>query len=99
MASTVYVFMPDHVNFFVVFSVLLVSGLAGAIAHIPGGIGVLEATFVIFLGETMDKANIIAALLAYRCVYYLIPLFFAIPLYAGFEILFRKRSMLEGLNN
>lgn len=85
MASVVYIFMPSELGFFTVYAVLLISGLAGAISHVPGGLGVLEATFITFLSSKVDKNSILAALLAYRCVFYLVPLFIAIPLYALFE--------------
>ena len=50
---------------------LLVSSIAGVIVHIPAGIGVLEAVFIALLaGEHVSHGTIIAALLAYRMLYY-----------------------------
>ena len=62
-------------NYFFVLGVLLVSSIAGVIVHIPAGIGVLEAVFIALLaGEHVSHGTIIAALLAYRMLYYFLPL-------------------------
>lgn len=91
MASVVYLFMPEDVSYFQVYSVLLVSGLAGAVSHIPGGLGVLEATFIALLSGAAERAEILAALFAYRCVFYLIPFAMALPLYALFELVMKRK--------
>ena len=66
--------------------VLLVSSIAGVIVHIPAGIGVLEAVFLALLaGEHMSQGVIIAALLAYRVLYYFIPLLLALIAYLVLE--------------
>ncbi len=65
---------------------LLVSSIAGVIVHIPAGIGVLEAVFIALLaGEHTSKGTIIAALLAYRVLYYFIPLLLALICYLLLE--------------
>ena len=61
-------------------------------AHIPAGIGVLEAVFVAMLGHAVPPTQVIAALLAYRALYYLGPLLVAIALYLGIE--FRGRAAI-----
>lgn len=90
MAAVIYQFMPEGIGYFTVFAVLLVSGIAGAVSHIPGGLGVLEAVFVALLSGQADKNSLLAAVLAYRCAYYLIPLAIALPGYLLFESSARK---------
>ncbi len=51
----------------------LVAIVTGLITHAPGGVGVFEAVMLVSLPE-IDRASLFAALLAYRVVYYLIPL-------------------------
>ncbi|HDS0897041.1 TPA: UPF0104 family protein [Escherichia coli] len=76
----------SSVNYFFVLGVLLVSSIAGVIVHIPAGIGVLEAVFIALLaGEHTSKGTIIAALLAYRVLYYFIPLLLALICYLLLE--------------
>ena len=78
-------------NYFFVLGVLLVSSIAGVIVHIPAGIGVLEAVFIALLaGEHTSKGTIIAALLAYRVLYYFIPLLLALICYCCWKA--RRRS-------
>ena len=58
----------------------------GDVVHIPAGIGVLEAVFIALLaGEHTSKGTIIAALLAYRVLYYFIPLLLALICYLLLE--------------
>lgn len=91
MALTIYQFMPESIGFVSVFAVLLVSAVAGAVTHIPGGLGVLEAVFVMLLAGEVGKPAIIAALFAYRCVFYLAPLAVAVAAYLIFEFFFAKK--------
>ena len=56
------------------------------IIHIPAGIGVLEAVFIAMLsGEDISKGAIIAALLAWRALYYFLPLLLATVAYLLLE--------------
>ena len=62
------------------------SGSHSVKVHIPAGIGVLEAVFIALLaGEHTSKGTIIAALLAYRVLYYFIPLLLALICYLLLE--------------
>lgn len=92
MAGTIYLFMPDDISFGNVFAVLLVSAVAGAVTHVPGAIGVLEAVFVALLAHQASGAAIIAALFAYRCVFYLAPLALATVAYFIFEAATKDQS-------
>ncbi|WP_406705320.1 lysylphosphatidylglycerol synthase domain-containing protein [Sodalis sp.] len=86
MAGIIYILLNDKVGFPLVLGVLLVSSIAGVIIHIPAGIGVLEAVFVAMLhGQSISHGTIIAALLAYRALYFIAPLLLAIVLYLGLE--------------
>jgi uncharacterized membrane protein YbhN (UPF0104 family) len=85
MGLVVARFLP-HVGEAVVLGALLLAAVATAVAHIPAGIGVLEAVFIAALGHRVPAAQIIAALLAYRACYYLAPLAVATVVYAGLEL-------------
>lgn len=85
MASVVYQFFSDDLEFTTVFAVLLTSAVAGAVSHVPAGLGVLEAVFIALLAGQVERYKIIAAFLAYRSVYYLAPAVIVIPLYLWFE--------------
>lgn len=85
IASIIYVLLERQVPYPTVLSVLLVAAVAGVVTHVPAGLGVLEAVFVAALSSTVSHPEIIAALLVYRAVYYLLPLAAASLLFAGLE--------------
>ncbi|MFC3394437.1 lysylphosphatidylglycerol synthase domain-containing protein [Brenneria rubrifaciens] len=75
MGAIIWLLMGEAVGYFFLLGVLLISSIAGVIVHIPAGIGVLEAVFIALLaGEPVSRGTIIAALLAYRTLYYFLPL-------------------------
>ena len=63
-------------------AVLLVAAVAGVITHVPAGLGVLEAVFVALLSHQLPQGQLLGALLAYRAIYYLLPLAIATVAYA-----------------
>lgn len=86
MGAIIWLLLGRDVNYFFVLGVLLVSSIAGVIVHIPAGIGVLEAVFIALLaGEHISQGTIIAALLAYRLLYYFLPLMLALVCYLLLE--------------
>ena len=86
MGAIIWLLLGQGMYYFFVLGVLLVSSIAGVIVHIPAGIGVLEAVFIALLtGENTSQGTIIAALLAYRVLYYFIPLLLALICYLLLE--------------
>lgn len=86
MGAIIWLLLGQNIDYFFVLGVLLVSSIAGVIVHIPAGIGVLEAVFMALLaGEDTSQGTIIAALLAYRVLYYFIPLLLALVCYLLLE--------------
>ncbi|MDP2768525.1 MAG: UPF0104 family protein [Giesbergeria sp.] len=71
--------------------VLLLAAVAGAIAHVPAGLGVLEAVFVAALQGRLPATDILAAVLAYRAVHHLLPLCLALPAYGLDEVAARRQ--------
>ena len=74
-SAALFVLVPDVAAsafpiFFLAYALAIIVAL---ITHVPGGIGVFEAVFVACL-PTAGKPELFAALIAYRIVYYLMPL-------------------------
>ncbi|MCP9337719.1 lysylphosphatidylglycerol synthase domain-containing protein [Stutzerimonas xanthomarina] len=91
MALVVYFMLSQQVAYPVVLGILMISSVAGVIAHIPAGLGVIEAVFVAMLGGgELSQASIVAGLIGYRVVYFLIPLVFATMIYVVLEIRAKK---------
>lgn len=69
----------------------LVASIAGMFTHIPAGLGVLEVIFLRMNLEASD-AQILAALLCYRAIYYILPLLIALPVYLWVEKTQKSRT-------
>lgn len=86
MGAIIWLLLARQVDYSIVLGVLLISSIAGVIIHIPAGIGVLEAVFLALLsGQHASHGTIIAALLAYRVLYFILPLLLALVLYLVLE--------------
>lgn len=91
-ASVAYVLLQGKVDYPTVLSVLLMAGIAGVITHIPAGLGVIEAVFIALLSHRVPEHQLLGALLAYRAVYYIIPLAVAALQYLKVEVRTRKHA-------
>ena len=69
----------------------VIAQTTGIFSQVPGGIGVFESIFLLALPESVDKADIFGALLAYRIIYYLLPLIGAGGLFFIYENWLRAR--------
>ncbi|WDM57179.1 lysylphosphatidylglycerol synthase domain-containing protein [Pseudomonas sp. NEEL19] len=85
MALLIYWLLPGDAFYPAILGILLISCVAGVVAHIPAGLGVLEAVFLALLHGQMAQGTLVAALLGYRTLYYLIPLVIAIVTYLVLE--------------
>lgn len=85
IASIPYVLLGGTVAYPEVLAALLLAAVAGVITHVPAGLGVMEAVFMTVLKGQIDEAPLLAALLAYRAVYYLLPLVLAGIVYVSME--------------
>ena len=60
--------------------------LAGIISNIPGGLGVFETVILLTLSSTIPSIQLLGSLLAYRVIYYWIPLILGILGLGGYEL-------------
>ena len=63
-----------HIPFGTYIGLFVIAQATGVFSQVPGGIGVFESIFLLALPDTVDKADIFGALLAYRIIYYVLPL-------------------------
>jgi len=64
---------------------LLTAAVAGLLARVPAGLGVMEAVAIALLAPQADAPTVIAALLAYRAIYYIVPLLIAALVFLRLE--------------
>jgi uncharacterized membrane protein YbhN (UPF0104 family) len=80
-----FLLLQGRVPFGTVLGCMLLGAIAGAVAHIPAGLGVLEVVLLTLLDGRLPQPEILAALFAYRGIYYIAPLALALVAYARFE--------------
>lgn len=90
IAAIVAALLPRELGYGTVLPTLLSAAIVGAATHVPGGLGVIEAVFVAALGDRVPAPQLIAALLAYRALYYLAPLLGATVLHFAIEAKTRR---------
>ena len=94
-AGIIYFALPPEHNpgFVVVLAIFVISFTLALVSHAPGGLGVLEVTFLAGLSD-VPETHVLAALLVFRILYLLIPFAIAIVLVLVFEqsALWRRRS-------
>jgi len=80
-AAAMYMLVPDEPNLgFVTVAVIFVAAtLLGFASHAPGGLGVFDAAMMVALWQ-YDKEDLLAGLLLFRLLYYIVPFALALTL-------------------
>lgn len=78
----------SEVSYPAVATVYVIANAAALASHVPGGLGVIEST-VLFL---LPDQSTIAAVLIFRCVYFLLPLPFGLASLLLSEVILRRRK-------
>jgi uncharacterized membrane protein YbhN (UPF0104 family) len=68
----------------------VLANIAVLVTHVPGGLGVIEAT----VSYVLPGAASIGALVAFRVIYFLIPLLIGLPVFAISEVVIPKPKQL-----
>ena len=85
-ATVLWVLLPPTGIGFLSFAAVYAAALAlGVLSHVPGGLGVFEVAILYAVGGKAPVSHVAAALVAYRGVYYLLPLFLSTIVLAAFE--------------
>jgi phosphatidylglycerol lysyltransferase len=98
-AAALYWLLPAEaaVSFPLFLGVYVLAVVAGIVSHVPGGLGVFETVMLLALPD-VPRDGLLAAILAYRAVYYLAPLALA-ALLAAFSLASERRDKLaQGLD-
>lgn len=69
---------------------------AGIVSHVPARLGVFETVLLLALPD-VPWDSLLAAILAYRAIYYLAPLAMAAMLAAGMLVHARRSALTQGL--
>lgn len=84
IAAVLWLLLPrGTVPFGALLGSLLAAQLLGLVSHVPGGLGVFEGTMLMMLHGDAPPSVLLAGLLLFRILFYLIPLAVALVLVAG----------------
>jgi glycosyltransferase 2 family protein len=92
-AAAMYMLVPDdpHVGFVTVAVIFVAATLLGFASHAPGGLGVFDAAMLVALWQ-FDKEDLLAGLLLFRLLYYIVPFVLSLLVLATREVLLSRAS-------
>lgn len=95
-AAVLYALLPTDlgISFALFIGVFMIGQIAGLVSHVPGGLGVFEAVLLALLPEQASENHIVASLVIYRGIYYLLPLIGAALSLGAYEAL-RGRAGIQ----
>ena len=98
-AAAMYVLMPATPEIdFIWLAVIFVSAtLLGFASHSPGGLGVFDAAMLVGL-MNFDKEDLLASLLIFRLLYYIIPFALALAIVGIRESVLGIKPLLQGID-
>lgn len=93
-SSALYVVLHAFVDisFLPFLGAYLLAMVAGVVSNVPGGVGVFESAMLLLLPD-VPVANLLGAILAYRLIYYLIPLMLALILVVAHEVVEHRQKL------
>jgi uncharacterized membrane protein YbhN (UPF0104 family) len=88
-AAAMYMLVPDEpaIGFVTVAVIFVASTLLGFASHSPGGLGVFDAAMLVALWQ-FDTEDLLAGLLLFRLLYYLVPFAISLAILGGRELWF-----------
>jgi len=88
-ALAMYMLLPHepHVGFVTLLVVFVTATMLGFASHAPGGLGVFDAAMLVALWE-FEKEDLVAGLLLFRVLYYLVPFVIALAILGIREFLY-----------
>ena len=90
IGAIVWALLDGRIDYPSVLGTMLLAAVVGVVTHVPANLGVLEAVVVAMLGARLPAHELLAAMLAYRAAYCLLPLVFALPAYGLSEAAARR---------
>ncbi|MEH1941338.1 MAG: lysylphosphatidylglycerol synthase domain-containing protein [Nostoc sp.] len=94
-AAVLYAVLPSNISlsYLDFLGIYLLAMFGGVVSNVPGGLGVFETIILLILSSKVSAAAILGSMLAYRGVYYFLPLLIAAGLLGLYEIIFRKGNL------
>jgi len=92
--SILYVLLPPSsgLTYFGFLGIYLLAQVAGLVSQVPGGLGVFETVVILLLSPHLPASEVLGSLLAYRGMYYILPLLSSAVLLGVQEVLQKKEA-------
>ncbi len=86
--GVLYLLLPinSEISYFGFFSIYILGLTAGLISTVPGGLGVFETVILLLRPASITASDVLGALIAYRVIYYFLPLFVALGLFVIHQV-------------
>lgn len=93
--AVLYCLLPAdwNLSFLHFLGFFLFAQIAGLLSQVPGGLGVFETLMVLLLPPELPRPQLLAAMVAYRSLYYFLPLLTAALALGAHEIVLRRRQV------
>ncbi len=90
--SVLFVLLPhsENLSFNKLIGIFVLSQVAGLVSQVPGGFGVMDTAIVLLLTPILPVPSVLGSLLAFRAIYYLLPMCLASVLLGIHEFLQKK---------
>ena len=92
-AGALYFLLPVHggLDYWHFIGIFVIAYVSGMISQVPGGLGVFEAVLLLLLPDVISRETIVAAVITYRAIYFLLPLLVAAMLMMSAEVTMQGR--------
>lgn len=97
-AAVLYVLLPvggSVLPYPTFVGLFLLAQLAGLVSQVPGGLGVFEALILALMPDEAGSGSVLASLVAYRALYYLLPLMLALASLGAYELRSRRERLQQ----
>lgn len=84
-----------EIPFHIFIGVFLVAQVLGVFSQVPGGLGVFEGLFLAIIPSDANTAHLFGALIAYRIIYYVLPLILSGIILFLYEGLLKKKRIYQ----
>lgn len=98
-AAVLYVLLPatTGVSYLGVLGVYLFSVVGAMLTHVPGGIGIFELSVLVLIAPP-DPHEVLASLVIFRLIYYVVPLGAAMALLLSTELRYNRQGLARAGN-
>lgn len=92
-ALVLFLLLPvqTDISYLDFFGIYFLAIHAGIMSHIPGGVGIFEAVLIYLLPQSLNPAALVGSLIAFRAIYYILPLGISLVWLVVYEI--RKKKL------